>query len=198
MAATAAPISSHDIPSFRCATDARAARGQRSVFNILGPLTNPGRPAHVLLGVLSEPWVDKLATALDALGTQAGLAAHGVIAPGRGIDELTTATANRVRGFGRLRDVDGVWRAEDFGLTAAPFAELQGGDLATNLAIVEALLAGRGPAGLADTIALNAAVALWIVGRVPTVRDGIGPARELLLGGAVRRKIEATKAFYQS
>lgn len=49
---------------------ALAARGQRSVFNILGPLINPGRPAHVLLGVLSEPWVEKLAVALAALGTQ--------------------------------------------------------------------------------------------------------------------------------
>jgi len=177
---------------------ALAARGQRSVFNILGPLINPGRPAHVLLGVFAEPWVEKLAGALDALGAQAGIAAHGVIDAGRGIDELTTATANRVRGFGRLAAVDGVWRAEEFGLNTAPFAELQGGDLTTNLAIVDALLAGRGPAGLADTVALNAAVAMWIVGRVPTVQDGIAPARERLLGGAVRKKIEATKAFYQS
>jgi anthranilate phosphoribosyltransferase len=51
---------------------------------------------------------------------------------------------------------------------------------------------------LVDTIALNAAVALWIVGRVPTVRDGIGPARELLLGGAVAQKIAATREFYRS
>jgi anthranilate phosphoribosyltransferase len=177
---------------------ALAARGQRSVFNILGPLINPGRPAHVLLGAFSEPWVPKLAAALDVLGAQAGIAAHGVIEPGRGIDELTTATANRVRGFGRLREVDGIWRAEEFGLKSAPFVELQGGDLAENLVIVERLLAGRGPGGLVDTIALNAAVALWIVGKVPTVRDGVETARELLLGGAVKKKIEATKSFYQS
>jgi anthranilate phosphoribosyltransferase len=111
---------------------------------------------------------------------------------------LTTATLNRVKGFGRLRDVDSVWRAENFGLSTAPFAELQGGDLATNLAIVDALLAGRGPAGLVDTIVLNAAVGMWIVGKVSTVTEGIGPARELLLGGAVAKKIEATKAYYLS
>lgn len=177
---------------------ALAARGQRSVFNILGPLINPGRPAHVLLGVFAESWVEKLAGALEALGAQAGLATYGVIADGRGIDELTTATANRVRGFGRLRDVGGVWRAEDFGLVTGPFSELQGGDLATNVAIVEALLDGRGPAGLVDTIALNAGVAMWIVGAVPTVSEGIGPAREFLLGGAVKRKIAATREFYRS
>jgi anthranilate phosphoribosyltransferase len=173
-----------------------AARGQRSVFNILGPLINPGRPANVLLGVFADVWVEKLAGALDVLGVQAGIAAHGVIAAGRGIDELTTATPNLVRGFGRLGGVRGTWRAEDFGLTNGPFAELQGGDLAANLAIVEALLAGRGPAGLVDTIALNAAVAMWIVGKVPTVRDGIEPARELLVGGAVKKKIAATKEFF--
>ena len=175
-----------------------AARGRRSVFNILGPLINPGRPAHVLLGVFAEPWVETLARALDTLGAQAGLAAHGVIGPGRGIDELTTATANRVRGFGRLREVGGTWRAGDFGLAATAFEDLQGGDVARNVAIVGAVLAGRGPKGLVDTIVLNAAVALWIVGRVPTVRDGIEPARELLLGGAVAQKIAATREFYLS
>ncbi|MEN9661513.1 MAG: anthranilate phosphoribosyltransferase [Verrucomicrobiota bacterium] len=173
-----------------------AEQGRRTVFNILGPLINPGRPAHVLLGVFAEAWVPRLAGALDQLGIEAGLAAHGIIAAGRGIDELTTATVNQVRGSGRLAAIDGQWKAEDFGLTAAPFEDLLGGDLETNLAIVEAILAGRGPAGLVDTIVLNAATGLWITGRVPTVRDGLGLAREKLLGGAVRAKIAATREFF--
>lgn len=177
---------------------ALAARGQRTVFNILGPLINPGRPAHLLLGVFAETWVEKLATALDSLGAQAGLAVHGVIAPGRGIDELTTATVNHVHGFGRLREVAGEWRPADFGLAAAPFDELVGGDLAANVAIVEALLAGRGPTGLVDTIALNAAVAMWIVGKTASVREGVPVARELLIGGAVKNKIAATREFYRA
>ena len=177
---------------------ALAAQGQRTVFNILGPLINPGRPAHVLLGTFSAASVPKLAGALETLGARAGLAAHGVIDGERGIDELTTATVNRVRGFGTHRMIDGEWRAEDFGLRPAPFTDLIGGDLATNLAIVETLLAGKGPAGLVDTIVLNAATALWIVGRVPDVRAGLEPARDLLLGGAVRRKIAAVREFYLS
>jgi len=68
----------------------------------------------------------------------------------------------------------------------------------TNVALVEAILAGRGPAGLVDTIVLNTAVALWIVGRAERVLDGIAPAREFLLGGAVRAKIAATREFYRS
>jgi anthranilate phosphoribosyltransferase len=173
-----------------------ASQGRRSVFNILGPLINPGSPSHILLGVFAESWVEKLADVLDILGTESGMAVHGVIAPGRGIDEMTTATLNRVRGIGRLRSIDGVWNAADHGLATASFADLEGGDLATNLAIVDALLAGRGPRGLVDTVVLNAATALWITGRTASVAEGVGPAKELLLGGAVKAKIAATREFF--
>jgi anthranilate phosphoribosyltransferase len=177
---------------------ALAAQGQRSIFNILGPLINPGCPAHILLGVASLPLVNAMSGALEKLGQSAGLVAHGIIAAGQGIDELTVATSNQVRGVGRLREIDSIWRAEDFGLAASPFSELIGGDVAANVAIVDSILAGRGPAGLVDTIVLNAAVGLYTVGRVPTVRDGVAPARELLVGGAVRKKIAETKEFYRS
>lgn len=188
-------------PAFKHIAPARkalAAIGQRTIFNILGPLVNPGRPARILLGVSSELWVARLADALHLLGTEAGIAAHGILGPDRGIDELTTATPNRVRGIGRLRSVDGIWNAADHGLAPATnFDELKGGDLATNLAITEAVLAGRGPAVLVETIVFNAAVAFWICGKVPSVRDGVAKARELLLGGAVKAKIAATKEFFQ-
>jgi anthranilate phosphoribosyltransferase len=188
-------------PTFRHIAPVRkalAARGQRTVFNILGPLINPGRPAHVLLGAFSPAVVATLAGAMEVLGVKAGLVAHGSIAAGRGIDELTTATVNQVRGVGACRDVAGDWRAEDFGLETAPFEDLVGGDLATNLAIVAAILEGRAPRGLIDTIVFNAATAMWIAGRVPAVRDGLASARELLLGGAVKARIEATREFYLS
>ncbi len=175
-----------------------AAQGRRSVFNILGPLINPGRPAHVLLGVYALPLVETMALALEELGQPAGLVAHGVIAENRGIDELTTATPNRVQGVGRHRELRGTWGAESFGLPTAPFSELQGGDVATNLAIVEAVLGGNGPGGLVDTVALNAAAALYVVGRTSRIEDGVALARELLVGGAVRAKIAATREFYRS
>ena len=187
-------------PTFKHIGPARrqlAAQGRRSVFNILGPLINPGRPAHILLGVFAESWVAKLADVLDMLGTESGLAAHGVIAPGRGIDELTTATPNRVRGIGRLRGIDGVWNMADHGFKTSSFADLEGGDLATNQAIVESLLAGRAPAGLVDTIVLNTATALWITGKTKSISDGTEQARDLLLGGAVKAKISATREFFQ-
>ncbi len=177
---------------------ALAAQGQRTVFNILGPLINPGRPANILLGVYSLPLVTKMAHALEELGQASGMVGHGVIGPEQGIDELTTATVNHVQGVGRLRELRAVWHAADLGLSAAPFDELKGGDVATNVALVEAILAGRGPAGLVDTIVLNAAVALQITGRVDNLREGLAPARELLLDGTVQAKIAATREFYRS
>jgi len=174
-----------------------AVRGERTVFNILGPLLNPGRPAHILLGAASPGLVEKLADALDSLGTRAGLVVHGIIGPGRGIDELTSATLNMVRGAGRLRHVRGQWTPESFGLPPSPFSDITGGDIETNLAIASALAGGGGPRGLADTIALNSAVALWVAGARQDVPGSIGEAREILLGGAVGKKIADTRDFYE-
>lgn len=175
---------------------ALAAQGRRTVFNILGPLINPGRPANLLLGVYAPPLVEKLGLALDELGQPSGLVGHGIIAEGRGIDEITTATANQVRGVGRLREVRGTWGAETFGLATAEFSDLQGGDVTANLAIVDAILAGHGPAGLVDTIVLNAAAGLYITGRTSGITEGLGLTRNLLLGGAVKARIAATREFY--
>jgi anthranilate phosphoribosyltransferase len=174
-----------------------AARGERTVFNILGPLLNPGRPAHILLGAASPALAEKLADALDALGIGAGLAVHGIIGPGRGIDELTSATLNVVRGAGRLRMIREQWAPASFGLESSPFSDIAGGDVAQNLAIASALAGGAGPRGLADTIAFNGAVALWVAGARADVRGTIGEAREILLGGAVARKIAQTREYYE-
>jgi len=175
---------------------ALAAQGQRTVFNILGPTINPGRPAHVILGVFAHAWVQRMAEVLELLGTKAGLVAHGVITPGSGIDEITTATFNQVRGVGRLTEVNGQWLASDFGLSPSGFDDLKGGSVAENLAIAQAVLNGRGPQGLVDTIVLNAAVGLWATGKAGSVEAGLPAAREALLGGAVRNKIFDTKEFF--
>jgi anthranilate phosphoribosyltransferase len=186
-------------PAFRHINPVRralAARGERTVFNILGPLLNPGRPGHIILGAATPALLEKLAEALEVLGTEAGLAVHGVISPGKGIDELTTSTRNTVRGVGRLRSVREDWLPQSFGLPMSPFSDIAGGDVEANHALALQLADGGGPAGLVDTIVLNSAVGLWVTGSRPDVRGALGEARELLLGGAVRRKIADTRAFY--
>jgi anthranilate phosphoribosyltransferase len=186
-------------PSFKRIGPVRkmlAAQGERTVFNILGPLLNPGRPANILLGAATPALAEKLADALEALGTKSALAVHGVISPGKGIDELTSATRNIVRGAGRLRSVREEWTAAAFGMTPSPFGDIVGGDVAANVATANALAAGGGPRGLADTIALNSAAALWVAGARPDVRHSIGEARDILQGGAVKRKISETRDFF--
>jgi anthranilate phosphoribosyltransferase len=161
-------------------------------------LINPARPAHQLVGVFSERLVPVLAAALHRLGLSAGLVVHGSFDDGRGLDELTTATRNRIAGFGRVVDVDESKVASDFGLAQARPEELAGGDLEENVKILEEILEGKAPGGLIDTIVLNAAAGLFVVEKVPSIADGIGLARDLLLGGAVRKKIADIKDFYTS
>jgi len=186
-------------PAFKHIAPARkllAAEGRRSVFNVLGPLINPGRPAHVLLGVYSEKWTSLMADTLEQLGAAGGFAAHGRLGEDRGVDELTSATETRVCGFGRNRGLDTVWTPEQLGLERADFSDLAGGDLEQNLALAHGLLAGSGPRGLEDTIVLNTSMALWICGQTSTPTEGMPQARELLLGGAVKAKIAATREFF--
>lgn len=188
-------------PAFKHIAPARkalAARGQRTIFNVLGPLINPGRPAYVMLGVYAPELVEKFALTLDALGCSAGIVAHGIIGAGKGIDEWTTATDNLIAGVGRLKGATANWTPEDFGMTRANFDDLVGGDVADNLAITEAILANKAPRGLMDTLLAVAAMGLWIAGRQPDLRSGVPVARELLLGGAVAKKIAATRDFYRS
>lgn len=188
-------------PSFKHIAPARkalAAQGRRSIFNILGPLINPGRPAHILLGVFSPKLLGTLAGALSSLGTTKGLAVHGIIDSSRGIDELTSATDNQVQGIGQLSSLSTLWTPEQFGLTRRPFGDLLGGDLSENTAIAEALLNAKGPQGLEDTIALNASIGLWLLGRTAQPEEGLSYCRDLLVGGAVAQKIADTKEFFRA
>lgn len=177
---------------------ALAAKGRRTVFNILGPLINPGKPAYQLLGVFSEEWMPVMAGALHSLDLKGGCIAHGKLSDGRGMDELSCAGRNRLLGFGERQGSDESWESTHFGLPPCPLAELVGGDLETNLFLFSRLLAGDAPGGLFRSILLNAGVAFSIAGEVKTVKDGIELAREKLLGGDVARLVTDMKEFYQS
>jgi anthranilate phosphoribosyltransferase len=179
---------------------ALAAEGQRSIFNLLGPLINPGRPAHQLLGVFAEHWVQPLADALGELGVAAGLVVHGRPKPGRVLDELSCAGHNCVAGFGRLVAQSGQLDAVDAGLPACAFSDLDGGDVESNVATMHLLLSGDPqavPAGLRDTVLLNAGVALWAAGAATDLEAGVAKARQTLQGGAVAEWLQRVRHFYQ-
>ncbi len=175
-----------------------ASKGQRTVFNILGPLINPARPAHQLLGVFSPAVVEMLADTLHSLGLKSGMVAHTELADGRGMDELSVVGKNRVRGFGSLSAIDDCWTAERFALESADVSDLLGGELEDNLRILDALLDGKAPRGLEDTISLNIAAALMIVGKCASIEEGVVIARDVILGGGLKSKLADTKDFYAS
>ncbi|MBE2215234.1 MAG: anthranilate phosphoribosyltransferase [Opitutaceae bacterium] len=175
---------------------ALAARGHRSIFNMLGPLLNPARPAMQVMGIFAENLVPTVAGALDRLGLAGGLVVHGVGPEGRVFDELTVIGRNRVRGFGRLREVDVSLAATDVGLASGTPDDLAGGNAAANAAILDRVLAGQAPQGLLDSIVFNAAAGLYVAGRYSTIADAVPDARELLLGGAVAEWLARAKQFF--
>lgn len=164
----------------------RRSLGVRTVFNLLGPLVNPLRPEAQVLGVARAELLDPMADALSRLGLQRALVVHGA----GGLDEASLA------GPSELRLVeDGAVRVEllepvQLGLAEAPIQALAGGDLATNQAILEAVLQGRGTAAQRDVVALNTALVLWAAGRTGSISEGLDAARDALAQGLGWQKLE--------
>jgi len=186
-------------PAFRAVGAARkrlAEDGRKTVFNVLGPLVNPGRPAHMLVGVYAERWVEPVAGALEALGVRRGLVTHGKV--GEGMDELTTAGPARVRGVGELRNVNATWLPGDHGFETCDPRALLGGTAEQNVATFGDLLHGAADTGLADTVFLSAGTALWVAGAAPDVESGARRARELALDGTVRETVRRLRDLYRS
>ncbi len=187
-------------PAFKAIMPVRrelAQQGRRTIFNILGPLINPGRPAFQLLGVFSEQWMPTLAATLDATGLRNGFVAHCRLDDGRGMDELSCAGENLLVGFGENRGRERTVCPADVGLTPASVADLAGGELEENLEIFRAVVDNRAPAGLRDTILLNAGLGFEIAGQASDLREGIEKARDLLASGEVRKLVERTAEFYR-
>ncbi|MFQ6537305.1 MULTISPECIES: anthranilate phosphoribosyltransferase [Aphanothece] len=163
----------------------RRSLGVRTVFNLLGPLVNPLRPEAQVLGVARHDLLDPIAGALQRLGLRRAVVVHGA----GGLDEASLAGVNE------LRLVEGnTLRAEQLdpaslGMATAPNEALAGGDLATNQAILEAVLQGRGTQPQQDVVALNTALVLWAAGRVDSPAEGCAPARQAMAEGAAWQKL---------
>ncbi|WP_309385093.1 anthranilate phosphoribosyltransferase [Cerasicoccus frondis] len=183
---------------------ALAEQGRRTIFNLLGPLINPAKPAYQLLGVFPARWVQPVAYALESVGLKSGLVAHCDLGEGLGMDEFSTAGLNLGAGVGQLgaQGENVLWNANqplnlaELGLEPGCLNDLKGGDLNENLHILDKLMAGKAPKGLEDTVSLNAGAALWVVGRCGSLKEGVGVAREILTGGALRRWLTQLKEFY--
>ena len=173
--------------ALRHAAGPRVELGTRTIFNLLGPLSNPAGVRRQLTGVFDPSWARPMAETLAALGTERAWLVHGM-----GLDELTIAGDNHVVSLDHGAIEEFILTPEDAGLGRAPVSAILGGDAVVNAAALLALLQGAGGA-YRDTVLLNAAAALVVAGRAETVRAGVGVAAESLDGGAALATLEALR-----
>jgi anthranilate phosphoribosyltransferase len=167
--------------------------GVRTIFNILGPLTNPAGAQRQLMGVFTPDLTEFLANVLRELGTTCALVVCGY----GNMDELTTTGPNRVS-----HCADGVVRTYelnplDYHLKTAHISELMGGDADTNATILRGILSGEIDSAKHDVVLLNAGAALIAAGKVTTFEDGIALARQVIDSGAGLARLDALVRFSQ-
>ena len=174
----------------RYAHPARKQLGLRTVFNLLGPLTNPAGASAQVVGVYSADLVPKLAEALKLLGLKRALVVHGL----DGLDEITITGPSKIAelrdGWVRVLEVT----PEQFGLARAPLSEILGGDAQQNAAIIRDVLAGK-PSARRDVVLLNAAAALVAAGRAQAIEEALPLAQQSIDSGAARAKLAALAEF---
>lgn len=181
-------------PAMRHAVEARRALGIRTLFNLLGPLTNPAGARRQVIGVPARGTVGPVAEALRQLGTEHAVVVHGL----DGLDEISVSGPTLVATVGR-EEVDlSEIRPADLGLGEFPLAALAGGDPTDCARILRDILGGRGTDAQAAVVAANAGAGIFVGGGAPSLAAGVTRARDLLATGAAAdlldHMIEASRA----
>jgi anthranilate phosphoribosyltransferase len=174
-------------PAMKHVGAARKQIGRRTIFNLLGPLANPARVTHQLVGVFSSDWLVPYAEALKALGSRRAWIVHGK----DGLDEVSISGPTQIAilddGHVTTREL----APEDAGLGRSPLAEITGGNAAHNAHALRHLLQAGSPGAYRDIVLLNAGAALMVAGVAKDVKDGVAKATQALDSGAARAKLEA-------
>jgi len=162
----------------------------RTVFNLLGPLTNPAHASAQVVGVYSAALVEKLAEALSMLGLHRALVVHGL----DGLDEITITGPTRIAEVreGTIRTYEVT--PEEFGMNRATLDDISGGDAAANAEIIAEILRGRKSPGR-DVVLLNAAAAVVAAGRADHLADALPLASSSIDSGAAAEKLQALVRF---
>ncbi len=167
----------------------RKELGIRTVFNILGPLTNPAKPTRMLLGVYDDYLVRPLAEVLTSLGVRDGLVVHGQDC----LDEISIGAPTSVCEFHSGKYDMYTITPEDFGLSRSTKEDILGGSPQENAADTLAILRGeRGPKR--DIVIMNAGAAIYIAGKAKSINEGIELAEKLVQSGDAMKKLEAYKS----
>jgi anthranilate phosphoribosyltransferase len=164
--------------------------GVRTIFNVLGPLTNPAAARHQLLGVYRQELTAPMARVLGNLGAARAFVVHGA----DGLDEITTTGETHITVLDAGEITSMVISPEQFGLRRSSRGALAGGDAAQNASITTAVLRGEsGP--YRDVVLLNAAAALAVSGAVPDLRAGLQLAAQSIDSGAAAEKLRRLQEF---
>lgn len=167
----------------------RRMLGVRTLFNLLGPLTNPAGARRQLLGVYDPAWLEPYARALRELGSERVMVVHGL----DGLDEISTCGPTRIvelrSGEISIREIT----PEDLGLPRSRLEDLRGADAQSNAAAVLSVLEGA-PGPFADLVCLNAAAAIVLADRAGDLREGLAAARTAIAGGAAMAALQALRA----
>jgi anthranilate phosphoribosyltransferase len=173
-------------PAIRHVMPTRSELGTRTVFNLLGPLTNPAGVERQLTGAFSRAWIRPMAEVLATLGAQKAWLVHGA----DGTDEMSITGKTHVAALDQGVITEFEISPGDAGLPEHPFEAILGGSPEENAAALRALLAGEKGA-YRDAVLLNAAAALIVADRVSDIRDGVQLAAHAIDSGAAQAKVEA-------
>jgi anthranilate phosphoribosyltransferase len=170
----------------------RRELGFRTVFNLLGPLSNPAGARRQVLGVYDLRLIEPIARVLGQLGAE-----HAWVVHGQGLDELTVTGTSEVAEWkdGKLRLL--TITCQDAGVEPGPLSDLKGGDAKANAAALKDVLDGR-PSAYAEAVMLNAAAGFLVAGRAETLRDGVALARASVADGSALTALEALIAITHS
>lgn len=176
-------------PALRYAAPVRGELAARTVFNVLGPLSNPAGATHLVVGVYTPLLTRTLAEVLHRLGAQAALVVNGEAGTGS-LDELSVSGENTVSRLAGGEVTDFTLTPEEVGLDRHPAEALVGGSPADNAVITRLLLQGQGTAAQRDIVAFNTGAALYLAGRADSIAGGVQLARQLLASGTAWTLLE--------
>ncbi|HLQ75704.1 MAG TPA: anthranilate phosphoribosyltransferase, partial [Terriglobia bacterium] len=164
---------------------ARSQLAFRTVFNVIGPLSNPALPRYQVVGVFSMMVIDLVARALQDLGTEHALVIHG----NDGVDEISISAPSTIRELknGEIRSYTVC--PEDFGMFSVAVEKIRGGDAATNAAIIESIFRGEG-GPKRDVVLLNAGAAIVAAGMTESLAEGIRVSEQSIDSGAALKKLQ--------
>jgi anthranilate phosphoribosyltransferase len=181
-------------PAMKNVVPVRKELGIRTVFNILGPLTNPAGAQYQILGVSNAKIAPKMLEVLKNLGSQRVAIVHGE----DGLDEITLTGKTSIWELNQGETHHYTIQPEDFDIPCSQFQDIAGGDVAQNVQISRGILSGAYGGPQRDLVLLNAAAGFLVYGTVQNFRDGIRLARDLLKSGKAQAKLEAYIEVSQS